>query len=447
MTDPGLDRRLAWFVGVMFTVLSLLCALWSKGFVEADGVTHYMYARFAFEDPRLFVDVWGRPVVTLFHAPFAALGGLFVTRVASLLLVLACGWCAWRIAVELGHRRPVLAFAAVLASPLAFLHSFAVLTEVPFALLVGLMALSYLRRRWWVLALVVGLMPATRPEGFPLLIAVAVALTLHRQWLVLPLLAVPTFAWWLAARWLGMPLLWPYAETSLYPAGPVWHFVVCLPVIVGPAMIAPLIFGLRPQPSEDTHRSRSAWLITLLPLGVLVGHSVLYALGKMASNGELRYLLVMLPLWGVLAGRGWERIEQRAAWFGRPMTVAGATLLAPVIMVQPLYWPVLPIEASTQFVAAERIAAWYESVENPPPLLFSDPSVAHFLDVPIWPHAASKRAWAAAEPGTVMVVDPIYSRFNSTGRQTIGEAELELGEELHAPVALPEGYRFFRRLP
>ncbi|MEM6315088.1 MAG: hypothetical protein AAF743_13430 [Planctomycetota bacterium] len=442
-----MDRRVGVVLCVGFAALALVCAWLSDAFVEADGVTHFLYARFAFEDPRLFVDVWGRPVVTLLHAPFAAVGGLFVTRVLALVLVLACGWCAWQLAVGLGQRRPMLALAATLASPLGFLHSFAVLTEVPFALLVGLLALAYLHKRWWWLAVIAGLLPATRPEGIPMIVGVAAALVVHRRWGALPVLAAPTVIWWLAARWLGAALSWPYAETSMYPAGPVWHFVVCMPAIVGPAILAPLMLGLRPKTHDDAHRRVTAWLVMLLPIGVLLGHSVLFALGKMASNGELRYLLVMLPLWGVLAGLGWERLAARVAWLGKPMAVVVATLLGPALMLQPFYWPVLPLASTEQFDAAERIADWYDGLDDPPALLFSDPSIAYFLDVHVWPHSASKANWAAAEPGTLLVADPVYSRFNASDAQTIGPDDLELGEPIDPPVALPDGYGFYRRLP
>ena len=50
--------------GAIFASLSLLCAITSQGFLEADACTHYQYSRFAFAEPHYFVNVWGRPFVT-----------------------------------------------------------------------------------------------------------------------------------------------------------------------------------------------------------------------------------------------------------------------------------------------------------------------------------------------------------------------------------------------
>ncbi len=41
----------------IFSVLSLMCAVTSDGFLEADACTHYLYARFAFEEPHYLVNL------------------------------------------------------------------------------------------------------------------------------------------------------------------------------------------------------------------------------------------------------------------------------------------------------------------------------------------------------------------------------------------------------
>ena len=46
---------------------------------------------------------------------------------------------------------------------------------------------------------------------------------------------------------------------------------------------------------------------TVVLLAMVLLHSYLWWRGQMASSGELRYLLVTAPLWGVIGARGWER--------------------------------------------------------------------------------------------------------------------------------------------
>ncbi len=58
----------------------------------------------------------------------------------------------------------MLALIFTLGQPLLFLHSFSELTELPFALVVGLAFLSYQRRRWWWMAALAAI-AAAGPAG------------------------------------------------------------------------------------------------------------------------------------------------------------------------------------------------------------------------------------------------------------------------------------------
>src|SRR5688572_29271862 len=121
----------------VFALLSAACAVFSDGFLTADALTHFLYAKYAFDRPTYFVDVWGRPFVTGLYAVPAAVGGRLGVRLTSLAVAVACAAVAMRIARGQGLRRPGLALLFTLAQPLVFLNSFAEMTELPFALLAG----------------------------------------------------------------------------------------------------------------------------------------------------------------------------------------------------------------------------------------------------------------------------------------------------------------------
>src|SRR5215218_3348275 len=163
-----------------FTVLSLAVSITSDGFLEADGCTHYQYAKFAFSEPHYLINIWGRPVCTALYALPAQIGGRFAVRCTSLLLAIALSFVSYAIARKLKIRRPELALIFTLAQPLVFLHSFAELTELPFALLLGLGFLAYQTRRMMLMSLLIGLTPLSRPEGFGFLVLAAIALMIHR---------------------------------------------------------------------------------------------------------------------------------------------------------------------------------------------------------------------------------------------------------------------------
>src|SRR3954469_23406447 len=178
--DPARDTRAAWAAVLVFSVLSLACAIASDGFLTADALSHYLYAKYALHDPTLLVDVWGRPLVTGLYALPAHFAGRLGVRITSLLVAVVCAFTAGRIARDQGVR-PVVALLFTLAQPLVFLNSFAEMTELPFAALAGLAFLAYQARWWWLAAALAALLPLTRPEGFEFVALAAVGLLANRK--------------------------------------------------------------------------------------------------------------------------------------------------------------------------------------------------------------------------------------------------------------------------
>ena len=82
----------------LFAVLSLYCGIRSEGFIAADACTHYLAARYAWQNPINFVDVWNRPLVTSLYAGPAWLGGREAVRILCMLIALGCGIVSLAIA-------------------------------------------------------------------------------------------------------------------------------------------------------------------------------------------------------------------------------------------------------------------------------------------------------------------------------------------------------------
>lgn len=426
---------------LIFAGLSAYFAVTSKGFLEADGCTHYLYARFALSEPHYLTNVWGRPWCTGLYAIPAALGGLTGVRMMSLGLALICALMAYRLAWEQGHRRPVLALILTLGQPLLFLHSFSELTEIPFAALLAAAFWAFQRRQWLVMALLASLLPLGRPEGFGFVILAAIALMAARRWMWLILLPVPLVLWnysgWVLGGWHGpwwrwLIDNWPYATDSLYPSGNLLKFTMLMPMLVSPLVFPMTCLGiwrnLRIAPTirawiNATHRDRCIILTALLPLMVLAGHSLLYWMGKMASNGELRYLLILAPFWGILSARGWEWFSDRFNW-RRPAAWAGAAVLVPGVI--NYYYHVLPIQPDEQWQRAKWVAQWYQNTPMAgeyPKLMASHPGIFYFLDLSV-NDTGRARQWdletvRRAPGGTILIWDPIYGVYNATGDHSI----------------------------
>jgi hypothetical protein len=426
------DARAVGFAIAVFALLSVACAVTSDGFLTADALTHYLYARYALHRPTYLVDVWGRPLVTALYAVPAALGGRLGVRFTSLALAVACSVVAYRIARGQGVRRPALALLFTLAQPLVFLNSFAEMTELPFATLAGAAFLAYQSQRWVLAAALVSFTPLARPEGFGLLLLAAAGLTLNRKWWALLLLPLPLLLWnhagWeLYARhgpwWRWLADHWPYSRNSVYPAGSLFQFLALLPVVAGPLVLPAMLIGawrsLRRDAAstESPHVRTCAFLAVAIPLFILLVHSLLYRLGKMASYGEPRYLLVAAPFWAVLSARGWEWAFERLRW-SRPLRWACVAAAVPATV--NAFYPILPLRPPNHWRVAHAFVQEYRgrlAAHGYPRVLAAHPAVFYYLDVD--PQDASvtaewhKSSIATPPPATVLLWDPIYAARNA----------------------------------
>jgi hypothetical protein len=454
LTDQPLpNERLPIAVAVVvFTVLSLVTGFASDAFLEADAVLHYLYARFAIAEPFRLVDVWGRPVCTAYYAIPAFFFGRAGTRVASLALALLVGWLAYRIARRQGHARPALAMIFTFAQPLVFAHSFSELTELPFAVLFAGAFAAYQLRQFAALALLASLTPLCRPEGFGVVLVAMVALTLHRKWASLPLVMLGLVGWTHAGwtlfgrqgSWLlWLPDHWPYATESAYTRGHPLHFIAALPAVVSPLVFPATITGIalglsllkRPvselyQRFTTDHRFRCELLIVLIPLGVTAVHGLLYWRGKMASNGELRYLLTVAPFWGLLAGAGWM-------WLCRFFRIRCAYVVAAVVCAFPMvvnqaYYRVFPLRPLDDWKMAKAVATW---LANPPPdashrprVIASHPGIYYFLDISPTDGTRvvelNSNNIASPPPGTRLIFDDLYATHNADRDRVVTESTI-----------------------
>ncbi len=344
-----------------------------------------------------------------------------------------------------------------------------------FILLAGLALITH-RKWWWILLLPVPLLiwdwAGWEVYGRP-------AYPNDSLWATLP----GRLHWLL---WLKHE--WPYAEESAYARGSVFHFVMLLPSIVGPLIFPALLIGIwrslrgktgfttesrrhggavfvpphTTQPTSSTelleeefvqqddtptseappclrasvvqlfrsdHRARCQVLIAIIPLLVLAAHSILYWRGKMASNGEPRYMLTMAVFWGLLAATGWEWMFASLRWRHAVLTAGVAALLPGLIH---FIYPVLPLKLSADWVQVREAARWYQSsdtAKSHPRLLVSNPAFYYFLDISPTDKGRvlewRKETVAKCPPGTLLVWDHDYAMFNSDRNRIIALEEIE----------------------
>ena len=466
------DRLVVAAAVLLFAAVSLALNVLSRGFLEADGITHYLFARWAPIEPQYLTNVWGRPFVTLLHLMPAQLPGrlleqpvsLVAVRAVSMLMAVGCGLVAWRIAAwqgsEHGHHRPALAALFTLCMPMVVLHSVSELTELPFAFLAICSVWAYQRRAWWLLAGVAGLLPLARPEGFGFGLLALTGLLLHRRWLPAALVILPVLLWDRAGWWINgqqqgnwwklfswLAANWPYSGESLYDPGPLWKLAWMLPAVVGPMIVPFVIIGLAVslRGDDDEHKTRVTWIIAGVPLLVLIVHSLLHWLGKMSSSGDVRYLVTVAPFWALLAARGWDWLALRLCWRANYVLAALAGVVPLVAMhIGYRIVPVVPDPAAREAVAMAR---WFEQSDwrrTHPNMLTDHPLIWYTLDLNLRRHGGGKERVLVAPPGSLYLWQEMYSTLNSQAQFVVPpDLPPQHGWREVTPADFPPDWRVF----
>src|SRR5206468_10562001 len=99
---------------VIFCFFSTTAAIYSRGFLEADGCTHFLYSRFVWQEHHLITNVWGRPFCTAIYA-VPALFHRQGVRTASMIMAAAISLLTFHIARRQNYRLPALAGIFLLA--------------------------------------------------------------------------------------------------------------------------------------------------------------------------------------------------------------------------------------------------------------------------------------------------------------------------------------------
>jgi len=294
---------------------------WGTG----DTITHYLFARYAWAHPALFLDHWAKPMFTVLASPFAQYGFVGMKVYQSVVIAATAG-LLWLIQVELKRPMPWLPFMLLILCPDVIMASQSGLTEPTFGLVLGFGVFLLVRGQRVAGALVLSILPFCRTEGFLLLPVFALYLATNRgpRWRLL-LLAAGTVALSVVYVVTGHDVRHvftenPYAVSSLkYGSGPLTHFVVHLLYVLGLPVYVLFWLGLLAMGRDIG----AQWRTTLLfagPVIVFIGaHSVFWWLGLFGSAGLSRVLISIAPLCALMASEALialrEMIDKR--WEGR----------------------------------------------------------------------------------------------------------------------------------
>ena len=153
---------LRWLVACLASGLALVILYPDSS--QQDGGHHFIYARWAWQHPEMFVGVWQRPLFSLAHA-VPALGGYEVSRCWAVLISTAGAAMTWLTARRLGLANSWRCIPFYLLQPALFLMWGDTMTEPLFATVLAGALLAHFSGRLLLGAVLASLLIGARPEG------------------------------------------------------------------------------------------------------------------------------------------------------------------------------------------------------------------------------------------------------------------------------------------
>jgi hypothetical protein len=250
--------------------------------------------------------------------------------------------------------------------------------------------------------------------------------------------------------WMWLRDNWPYAAQSVYDRKSPFFFVACLPAVTSPLIFPATVVGI-----GRCLKDRSRAVVAGIPLLVLVVHSFLTATGKMASSGEVCYMLVAAPFWGVLAAEGWEwlaaHLELRHAWRWLAVATLFPVLLNNRLGIGPVRfgYQILPLRVDAKMQAAKEVAELVGRGalrKKYPKLMASHTAIYYFLDESM--SGPNAREWCkegvdTAPPGTLLIWEQESAMFNADVKRVVPIEEVRAAGWVEGSVGAPVGWYVF----
>ncbi len=303
---------------------------------QQDAGYHYLFARWSWNEPYYLIGVWTRPLFTLIYS-IPAQFGYSASKLFTLMVCLATGLQTFRLARRLSMPNSELVVPLLFLQPAYFLLFTETQTESLFALLLVVALSLHYAGRVRAGMIVASLLILVRPEGFFLgFLWWLWVLQSHREWpwwrrLCESLwLGMGALVWWLAASLITRDPLWIlhdwpadwHALSVANGRGPVFWYLLLLPLIVGPLLIPAFVIGLRRLLEKRVFALGVSSVLTVLLL-----HSVLFWRGWFGAAGYARYVVCVAPAIAIISLAGWNQLAVMSSRGVRVAVLAASFLI------------------------------------------------------------------------------------------------------------------------
>lgn len=330
------ELRLALCVTLGGFLAAATCIFMSPdGLHHFDDITHFLFARWAWQWPSYLLDHWGRPGFTVPYFPLAFLGWT-ADKLLSAALSAAAGYFAFRIAQNAGIRNAWAAALFAWVQPLYFQLAQTTLTETPLAFYLAAAVLLAVRGRWEWSSMLLSLGFVTRHEAILFLpiwafFAWRAGVNLLRLWPLAWAPIVVNAAAWLTGMTTAIELYFQPKPSSQYGSDGWLTFVARSMHAWGPGVSALALAGLAAmlakggtevasdslsagcsrQTGSDSGRVRDSVamarkLVCACIAAYFIAQTIIRVFGLFDSGGYARFLVPIGPLVGIAALAGWN---------------------------------------------------------------------------------------------------------------------------------------------
>jgi hypothetical protein len=378
-------RQTSFILGI-FTFIVVAFLIWlssvSSGIEGGmDSYNHYLIAKHSWQNPHLFLNYWGKPVYNVIASPFAQFGlnGMIFLNLLSLVF---SAWLMYKVAIKLGWKKyAFLAYVLTLLSPIFLDNTISSLTEPLCALLVSLTIYFIADQKINAAALMAGLLPHVRSEGFIILFAVFVYMIFSKQklksflYLGIGSLIFNTLGWIITKEPLWIITQNPYINfemsgNNICGSGGLFHYVwtahYTFGIIVSALLALGTILYLR---NLIKHRGKKDLIVGLVIACFALyfaSHSFIWYKGMMGSCGYIRVMAVIAPLGSLIAvyflHNFFNYLKDRHGKIGKYLSVGIVVLvIAHVIYVPFRYYSYkYPLTITAEQEQFEILNDWYQ---------------------------------------------------------------------------------------
>lgn len=298
---------------LLLTILSfgcMVCYIFINQDCEGgeDNMSLYMRSRFGLYHPIAF---YREPIKILYVMLMSlpAQLGFKAMQITNAMLACATALLSVQIAKYMGLKNNWWLVVLTLFSPIYFLISLSVLSEIMFAFTLVLSIYLIYRDKYIWAAVCLSWLPFIRSEGFVLDLVFIVYFLLQKRWKALPWMLLGTFVFSMTGYPYHQKMAWVFTEnygnaSSIYGHGPWYDFIKGSlqynnPMITYLLPIALLMVFYKFKYLIQ-HQRNFIILIVGCYFGFLLLHSYLWWQGKGASLGLMRVMASVAPLASII---------------------------------------------------------------------------------------------------------------------------------------------------